>query len=366
METDVLAAPASLPRLRVGTNRARYWDATKGDHRVRITHEWQESDAVQPLAPVAEPTYPKPGAEVRDSIVKFTWPEAEGADRYHFQVSRRPDFAYPYRTGLDVIIPMTEWSVPFTGIFSPDTTYYWRLRCRDHWGVWGDWSESWTFTWRGPRVPVNVRLEQEGQKLVLRWDANRRGERPTKYEVYGSDEKGFSIHKDKHAVYSRGDAPANYLGETTETSMVVVAPNARHANMNKVFYRVVAVDANGTQSGCSAFAEAPHPFVCSVPVTEAKAGAKYTYEVKSLRSLGDCHCRQDPASKVKKYAHRFWDIEENTFTLVEGPGWLAVDEKSGVLSGTPTAAGTVQVKVQVANQFGGKVEQAFELKVAEG
>ncbi len=365
IETDVLAAPVSLPRLRLGTNRVVYTDETEGRHRVRVAHEWQETDAVHPLGPPPAPKYPQPGATIGDSTVTFSWPAAEDADRYHLQVSRRPDFKFPYRTSLDVIIPSTEWGVPYTGIFSPDTTYYWRLRCRDHWGAWGPWSEAWQFSWRGPRVPVNVRLDIQGQAVTLHWEANPRGERPVSYEVYGSDEKGFSIHKDEHDVLGRGKAPGNFLGETTETSMVVASPTATADNANKVFYRVVAIDANGTASGCSDYAELPHPFVYSQPDTRARVGDEYRYEVKSLRSLGDYQCRQDPTVTYKKYAHKFWDIEENGFTLADGPGWLAIDEATGVLSGTPARGdvGTTHVKVRVTNQFDGRAEQDFDLTV---
>jgi hypothetical protein len=366
IETNVLAAPTALPRLCVGTNRVRYWDETVGERRVRVTHQWKETGAVEPLPPIRAPEHPKPGALIRDSIVTFAWPAVEDADRYHLRVSRRSDFKYPYRPSLDVIIPTTKWTVPYTGIFSPDTTYYWRLRCRDHWGVWGDWSEGWTFTWQGPCVPMNLRFEQEGQAMKLRWEPNSRGERPVKYEVYGSDERGFSVHKCEHPVPGRGNIPPNYLGETHTTSMVVASPEATAAGANRVFYRVVAVDAAGTESGCSDYAELPHPFIYTEPVKVAKAGERYAYEVKSLRSLGDYQCRQDPKINYKKYAYRFWDIEENSFRLVQGPQWMTVNEKTGSLSGTPTAddTGTATVKVEVTSQFGGRAQQEFDLTVS--
>jgi hypothetical protein len=365
IETDVLAAPASLPRLTRGANRVVYRDETDGDHRLRITHEWKETGAVRPLARIEVPEYPKPGARMRDSVVTFAWPGVEEADRYHLQVSRRPDFKYPYRPCLDVIIPTTTWTVPYTGIFSPDTTYYWRLRCRDHWGVWGDWSDAWTFTWHGPRVPVNLRFEAEGQAITLHWAPNPRGERPVRYRVYGSDERGFSVRNGEHQVPGRGTVPGNLLDETTDTSMVVVSPEATAAGANKVFYRVVAIDTAGTASGCSDYVELPHPFVYARPITEARVGQEYRYEVKSLRSLGDYQCKQDPTVNKKQYAYRFWDIDENTDKITQGPSWLQLDEETGVLAGTPGAgdAGTTTVKLKVTNQFGGRAEQEFEITV---
>ena len=395
IETDVLAAPASLPRLTVGTNRAVYWDATESKpgiagsasakssgpadrrsrpgtqtpatppYRVRITHEWKESDAVQPLPPINTPQSPQPGASIGDSLVTFSWPPQQEADRYHLQVSRRSDFRYPYRPSLDVIIPSNKWTVPYTGIFSPDTTYFWRLRCRDRWGVWGAWSKPWTFAWQGPRVPMNVRFERGGATITLHWQANPRGERPVKYEVYGSDEKGFSIHKTEHQVLGRGNVPGNFFDETTATSLVVVSPTATSANANRVYYRVVAIDADGTASGCSDYAELPHPFVYTQPATSANVGRRYTYKVRSLRSLGDYQCRQDPDVNVKKYAYRFWHTEENSFKLADGSDWLTMDEQTGVLSGIPKSGdvGKASVTVRVAVQSGQHDDQRFDVTV---
>ncbi|MEA3400288.1 MAG: Ig domain-containing protein [Armatimonadota bacterium] len=360
IETDVMAAPQSLPRLGLGTNRCVYSDETDAAHAVRITHEWRETDAVTPLEP---PTaiHPADGQEVTDSIVEYSWEPVDDAARYHLQVSRRADFAWPYRTSLDVIIPQATWEVPFTGIYSPGVTYYWRLRTRDRWGVWGPWSEPRTFTWRGPRVPVNVRLEFEGRTGTLRWDSNPHGPRPVRYAVFGSDEKGFTANREPHVSYTRGEVPGNLVGETDRTSMVVIGPDAGGPNTNRVFYRVVAIDGNGTESGNSDYAEAPHPFIYSDPPTRARVGEEYRYEVKSLRSLGDVqHHYEEPGNQ-------FWDIEENGFSMANGPAWLSMDESTGLLSGTPAEAdvGTAAVSVIVANQFEGRAEQQFELTVAQ-
>jgi len=365
IDTDVLAAPVALPRLRVGKNRVRYWDATAGPHAVQITHRWKESSAVTPLPPVAAPDYPPVGTPLRDSIVTFRWPAVQGADRYQLRVSRRPDFLFPYRPCLDVIIPSTEWTVPYTGIFSPNTTYFWRLRCRDQWGVWGRWGATWTFTWHGPRVPVDLRCERRAQIITLHWQPNPRGERPVSFDVYGSDEKGFSIHKGAHSAPGRGTVAGNYLGRTTSNSMLVVSSDLSAPAANKVFYRVVAIDAHGTESGCSDYVELPHPFVFSKPVARGQVGEAYAYVVQSLHALGDYQCKPDPSVGDKEYAYRFWDVEQCRFLLQRGPKWLSIDEKSGRLSGTPRAGdlGAVPVRVRVVNQFGDHAEQTFRVTV---
>jgi len=160
-------------------------------------------------------------------------------------------------------------------------------------------------------------------------------------------------------AYTRGKVPGNFLGETQDTALTVIGPEAAQPNTNKVYYRVVAVDARGTLSGCSDYAEAPHPFLYTSPVTRAQAGRRYTYQVRSRRSLNDVQHHYDaPGDKL-------WDSEENAFTLVEGPKWLTLDGKTGVLSGTPQAgdAGTARVKLEVTNQFGGRAEQELALAV---
>ena len=41
----------------------------------------------------------------------------------------------------------------------------------------------------------------------------------------------------------------------------------------------------------------------------------------------------------------FWDVEQPTYALEQGPGWLSIDTNTGLLSGTPDAAGTADVVV---------------------
>jgi hypothetical protein len=43
----------------------------------------------------------------------------------------------------------------------------------------------------------------------------------------------------------------------------------------------------------------------------------------------------------------YFDIESPRFTLRHGPPWLAIDGATGVLSGTPDAAGKAEVEIAV-------------------
>jgi hypothetical protein len=43
----------------------------------------------------------------------------------------------------------------------------------------------------------------------------------------------------------------------------------------------------------------------------------------------------------------FWDVETPRFVLAQGPGWLRIDESTGVLRGVPDVAGDADVVIQV-------------------
>jgi hypothetical protein len=73
-------------------------------------------------------------------------------------------------------------------------------------------------------------------------------------------------------------------------------------------------------------------------------GREYRYEARANRSLGDLRNHHVNGS----YVAGFWDIERPAFTLTEGPGWLAIDAATGLMSGTPDAAGTFGVAVTVS------------------
>ena len=69
------------------------------------------------------------------------------------------------------------------------------MRAKDDEGVWGPWSKTFSFTPRAPNYPLEVALGYDKDKGIgiLKWKANPVGQKPVKYRVYGSDEKGFSV-----------------------------------------------------------------------------------------------------------------------------------------------------------------------------
>ncbi|HQH51569.1 MAG TPA: hypothetical protein PKY01_04045 [Candidatus Hydrogenedentes bacterium] len=354
LETDLVASPLALPRLNVGPNHVEYTDETEGPREVTVTHEWVECEGERPPEPPAAPEAPLPGTEAAETFVTFKWPAAEGCDAYWIRISRREDCAYPYRPNYDVVVTSNEYTVRQPGMFNPGEVYYWRVRPRSAAGVWGAWSPVWRFTWKGPMAPRNPSFRVDGQTITLVWEPNPNGERPVQYEVYGSDERGFTGCKDAHEVLGRGAVPGNLAGVTPDTAMVVVSPDAEGANMNCGYYRVAAVDAQGVASAASELVELPRPFVYTRPVTKATAGSAYRCEIKTLKSLGDLQSRYTSPRMA------FREAEAYSFVLENGPAWLRCGETSGVLQGIPGPqdVGEHEVVVGIAATYPEEVSEA--------
>jgi len=180
------------------------------------------------------------------------------------------------------------------------------------------------------------------------------GRTPVKFRVYGSDEKGFTVHDAPYEI-KLGDTkelanpfPANFVAELTGTSLDVIGVGNSLPNANKAYYRVVAVDERDKRSGDSDYVEAPRPFIYSAPVASAPAGQPYSYQVKAIRSIGDL-TRRDSAKP--KPGTRFWKIEPLRFSLTQKLSWMSIDPDTGLITGTSDGTGgTVTVSVTLTKE----------------
>ncbi len=357
---DLQMAPLALPAMSVGDNAFVYSDQSPDGRSARITHDWVERSASRPPDAPPSPVFPPDRGDADATGVVFRWhpavdPDGDPIDDYQFELSDRPDLKWPVSTNFYKLISNTadrgkdQYTVPHDGLLASDQKYYWRVRAKDDKGVWGPWSSTWSFTPRGPSSPVDVTLAFDPDQSVgiLRWKPNPAGRKPAKYRVYGSDEKGFSISDEPLTVVvgASREVPAtqasNFVTEVSATEAAVIGPDVTPLNANRAFYRVVAIDEQGKRSGPSDFAEAPRPIVYSPPLTDAKVGSEYRYRLLAIRSLGDVRTRVVGGKETMNY----WDVEAPRFALIEGPRWLKIDARSGLLSGVPESAGKVAVVV---------------------
>jgi putative Ig domain-containing protein len=389
LENDLQMASLSLPSLRLGENNIAYTDQTPGPHPVRVTFDWAERAASGPPAQPAAPEFPADKGEVEGAQFTFKWrgsPEIDGNRivDYHFQLGNEPTIRWALSPNFEKLISDTaekgtaSYTIPYSGLLNPGQRYYWRVRAQDERGVWGPWSQTWSFTPLGPGVPLNVKLEKDKSDIVrLVWDINPRGRKPVKFVIYASDEKAFRVSDHPYEVdvgnqkydglfagRERAVFPPNMIATTTASRSFV---QPRHA-----FYRVVAVDEKGNKSGSSDYVSVPRPLIYSEPLSQATTGVPYRYEVKVISSIGDLRFRAF-GGNPDSYQAAFWEAEQPRFSLVEeiprcghvDPTWLKIDPQTGVLSGTPEEkdAGEYQINVKVEIDGRGTYLQSFPLQV---
>ena len=311
-----------------------------------------------PLAPPAAPNHPTDAAVVRRDNATFVWPAVPHADAYQIIVSRHADCHRPYRAQLDAILfNGPELLNPWLGLFSPGVTYYWRVRARRAEGLWGSWSKTWRFTWAGPGVVTRLTIAPSSTcgSAVLQWQPSARtnAEPPTHYEVYGSNESGFTPRRTSEPVRGLGkEVPPNLFklvaappGSGTTTTVSTTMPALANA-----FWRVVAVDRYGTRGGASAMTGLPRPCVYACPPLVATAGRRYTYgPLAPLLAIGDYQYRGSAAPRGGP-SNQFFEIEAANVTLLTAPAWLSLSRQGSTsqLVGTPPASAaeaTVEVSM---------------------
>lgn len=385
IENILQMAPLSLPALTVGDNRVAYTDDSAGPRKVRVSYEWAERGEIIVGTPQVE--FPKNSSNVEGTQFTFEWmpgspgvpttyvpalavgEEPPGSPKdYHFQLSNRADMRWPLSPTFDRLISITpqrgtaSWAIPWRGLLNPSQRYYWRVRGRDKDGLWGPWSDTFSFTPQGPGVPLDARYDDATRSV--RWKANPQGRPPVKWRVYASDEKGFTASDTPQKIiwesgYERPrevrELPPNFVGEIDKSEW---------RSLTNAFYRIVAVDARGVLSGASDYAAVPRPKFISEPPARAKNGEPFSYQPRVIRSLGDLRCKNYTKDKVYWAGH--WNIEKPVWSLAAAPAWLRLNAETGELSGTPSAdAAGVESKVELRCEVVGVGAdiQSFTLRV---
>jgi len=152
IDSDLQMSGTALPSLSVGLNNVVYTDDSGEGGMIEVEHEWKESSITVPPSAPAAAVAPADGSTVTSKKARtLSWMAAEDSDGhisdYHIQVSSRKDMLYPVSPNFDRLIfsALPAWSVP-KGWLNPGQSYYWRVRARDNWGIWGEWSDIWSFT----------------------------------------------------------------------------------------------------------------------------------------------------------------------------------------------------------------------------
>jgi hypothetical protein len=109
---DLQMAPLALPGVVVGENRFTYTDQSAGPRRVRLTHEWVERSVSRPPGAPPAPVFPADGGRTDGTDIVFQWrppqdPGGDGIADYHFELSERPDMAWPLSSNFAKLVSNT-------------------------------------------------------------------------------------------------------------------------------------------------------------------------------------------------------------------------------------------------------------------
>ena len=146
---DLQLNPGSLPALSLGRNVVKYSAENAGE--LKITWRWREIENQHTPEAPKEAVSPGDGAKVRSKEPKFEWFASTDRDGdeivcCRFQLSLRPDCAWPLCTTFDRDVRSgTVFKAP-KGWLNPKTTYYWRVKAEDATGRWSRWSKIYSFT----------------------------------------------------------------------------------------------------------------------------------------------------------------------------------------------------------------------------
>jgi hypothetical protein len=332
---------------------------------VKITHSWAECDAPVVPGPPAAALDPADGGQASGTRVTFRWQppatEAPAAD-YEFQLSEFPDVRYVLSSNFEKLISRTDnrgtstYQLPYTGLLNPGQTYYWRVRARSEEGVWGPWSKVFSFAAQAPAVAVNVkaRFDSAPRTVQLSWETGSGGSTPVRYRIYGSAERGFTPHDTPYTYDAGADGmkPAlpNLLMETPGPARSVTLPT----DLWRAYYRVVAVDSEGRESGPSGQGELVHPLILSKTLPAAKAAAYYQARIDVSASIGDLVSTDFPNGQP--YNIKFRNADDLVFEMGGAPKGLTISQDTGVLAGylPATAAGKYELAIKVTDKRTGK------------
>lgn len=330
--------------------------------RVCVEYAWnQMPDWPVPKAP-SQPVHPADRGRFgfNESI---KWSPAvindDEIDNHEIYISPRADLAWPVMPNTHHITGCAEqvFRLIAPDVLRDGATYYWRVRARSKRGVWGNWSDTWSFVAAGPNTPAALKAVYDAGNgsAYLSWKPPESGEPVEHYEVYASGEHGFSPRRAAESAYMVGrqlELPANLIAVTKENRLEVT-------ERTEVFFRIASVDKDGNRSVVTPIASLPSPVLLPVELPPAEVGRPYKVRLPARLRTGRY------ARSLKK-GLIIDGADEPTFSLASignEKSWFNVDPKTGKLSGTPTSSGTYQVSVNLEDGRGGRSDHRYLLNV---
>ncbi len=351
----------SLASLKAGENEI----SIIGNGDIEIEYQYIESQLEEP--PII--TY------LEKDKSSFTWDvkKKEKQDKdtfveYEFILSSYPDANIPYAPIFHKLTKADSISLDLHSVLEEGFTYYYKVRGRNSYGIWGTWSKVQSFVHKAPKRVEDLSLTiDENRDIHLSWSKK---DEAVAYRVYGSNQRCFMAKDEEYKIaIKRRDMEANYLLnapnfiiEVKDTSINL----SKEVEYNKLksYYKIIAIDQDGNRSKASNEVYIGKPFIHKESIsTLAFRDFDYSSFTDYIYSLGRlCFNRLPENSMYTDYTLR----DDIRFKL-EGPTWLKVRVYDGYLYGKPQKEdiGSNKFSLTIENQDGLKDSLDFEIRVED-
>lgn len=200
---------------------------------------------------------------------------------------------------------INEFIINEEGFLNSDNTYFWKVRPLNSDGIWGPWSNYFSFTMKKVMHPTNLQISLSDKDEVLSWTENANGLKPNKFEVYASDE------------YAGFEPSTTNLWATTEGKQISIL------NCPYTFFRVIAVDPDGYRSETSEYINRAYPYLTNSP--------KQIY----ADSIFKFHFSFNPFYiPFVSESDEYYEIkDEISFSIDKMPSWLTYNSSDSTVTG---------------------------------
>jgi len=375
LNSTLQMAQLAMPELKLGTNEFIYTDESSDPTKVKITHSWQECKKAKVPGKPAGAIYPEVGNTAMGSQFTIKWKPPSGKtpiDDYEFELSEYDDMRWKLSPNFHRLINRTpqrnttSFTIPYKGLLNPDQKYYWRIRARIRQGIWGPWSDIYSFKVQCPAVPIEpqANFDRATRTATLTWQPGQNGTPADYYKIYGSNERGFSA-SDTAYRYDSGiegtkTSPPNLIYRTDGTSTFWQIPS----DLWYPYYRIVAVDSEGIESGPSGLAGLEHPLIITDSLPTALINKDYFAEIRRSFSIGHLVSATQDREPCPK---QFLSGDKLIMEVSGLPKGMRADLNTGIINGTPRAdaIGEYMVRIMVKSQNNAKMDtKTYKLTVA--
>lgn len=292
----------------------------------------------------------------------------QGYIEYEFILSSYPDASIPYAPIFHKLTKSKSISLDLYPVLEEGFTYYYKLRGRNSYGIWGKWSNVQSFVHKAPKRVEDLSLTIDKKREIhLSWS---KIDEAVAYRIYGSNQRYFMAKDEEYRIaIKRRDMEAsfllnapNFIIEVEDTS-INLSKEVTYDKL-KSYYKIIAIDQDGNRSKASNEVYIGKPFIHKESIsTLAFRDFDYSSFTDYIYSLGRLCFNRLPENPM----FTDYTLRDDIRFMLEGPLWLKVRAYDGYLYGRPQKedVGSNRFSLTIENKEGLKDTLDFEIRVED-